>query len=630
MSENSSESTPQEASQSFSFRYDGPSGVRTGPDGTALHLVGNALRPEVFASGRIKEPLRFREALAVLYAVVGSDYRYVPKDRTAYLAWLRQQQATPAKDLWQSQRAYFDWILRNDPDAALILDPVISVQPDGLFFEVFSKDESTYARLSIDFEAIELDAPPVCGTTNIDFSKAFFESTQKLRGYRSTRLQIGRTETGIATEDPADPSASSEHLEKQVRVPDSWIRAFLQVQSAAMLPHTRFELSPIDLYNTLRQLRLNADVKRQARGLRFELIPGEAPRVVLEPWETVISASGDIYRGNSSQIIRIWGRRRLLLVRRLLPFVQKIEVHTLGSGMPSFWVLRAGPYTLTIALSGWTSNNWAQIVSFDLLLPRDRNARPDLDRITDWLEKGPYKASLTEISQALSLSGPPLLAALQLGCQLGQLIFDLERGLYRLRKLTPEPLEWDRLEFRNDREKQAHDLLAAGAVEIEKELRIPDKGTEITGKVTVAADQRDYQVTLLLAPTGQVLKANCTSSFFRKNGMKLGPSAPLIALRLFYAQLEAKRREEERAGTLRGTTTIEARTCVRRHEKGEDVFQLTLDHKRLKLRWGERRERPRVQNLVFNTIAEARSNYFARLDALAAKGYLDATEGGGA
>ena len=39
----------------------------------------------------IKEPLRFREAMAALYAVVASDFRYVPKDRTAYLAYTRMR-----------------------------------------------------------------------------------------------------------------------------------------------------------------------------------------------------------------------------------------------------------------------------------------------------------------------------------------------------------------------------------------------------------------------------------------------------------------------------------------------------------------------------------------------------------
>ena len=29
-----------------------------------------------------------------------------------------------------------------------------------------------------------------------------------------------------------------------------------------------------------------------------------------------------------------------MLLRRLLPFVETVDVHLLGSGLPSFWVLR--------------------------------------------------------------------------------------------------------------------------------------------------------------------------------------------------------------------------------------------------------------------------------------------------
>src|SRR6185312_11832118 len=91
---------------------------------------------------------------------------------------------------------------------------------------------------------------------------------------------------------------------------------------------------------------------------------------VLEPWELVIATSAGPYLGRAPQVVRIWGRRRLMLLKRLLPFAESIELHLLGSGLPSFYVLRAGPVTFTLGLSGFTSSNWAQAVSFDLLLPR--------------------------------------------------------------------------------------------------------------------------------------------------------------------------------------------------------------------------------------------------------------------
>ena len=60
-------------------------------DRARLTLAGNLRRDPVRLEATIKHPLRFREAISALYAVVASDYRYVPKDRTAYLAYTRMR-----------------------------------------------------------------------------------------------------------------------------------------------------------------------------------------------------------------------------------------------------------------------------------------------------------------------------------------------------------------------------------------------------------------------------------------------------------------------------------------------------------------------------------------------------------
>ncbi len=92
--------------------------------------------------------------MSALYAVVASDFRYVPKDRTAYLAYTRMRRESANLNAWQAQRAYFSWLLRNDPTAFVMLDPVITVHPDQVLFEVFSKDEGAYAKLGIDRDAL--------------------------------------------------------------------------------------------------------------------------------------------------------------------------------------------------------------------------------------------------------------------------------------------------------------------------------------------------------------------------------------------------------------------------------------------------------------------------------------------
>jgi hypothetical protein len=426
-------------------------------------------------------------------------------------------------------------------------------------------------------------------------------------------------------------------LSKTVKVPDAWLRGFLQVQSAGTLPRTVFRIAPIDLYNVLRHLRLNADIKsapgaakdrpprRGGRGVRVELVPGEPPRLVLEPWELVIPTSAGVYTGRAPEVVRIWGRRRLMLLRRLLPFAESIDVHLLGTGLPSFYVLRAGSFTFTLGLSGFTSSNWAQAVSFDLLLPRRAGASDTLDRVLYHLEKR-WSAKASEISSELGLSGAAVLSALQVGCQQGKLMFDVAGEVYRYRPLTGAPLDPARFEFRNDRERRAHDLLAQkGAVKIVTENRIHCVGLELTGKVAVTADKREYRPELLSDDEGRVKKAECTCAFFRKHQLKEGPCEHLVALRLLSAREEALRRSLR--GGARSTVVMETRTYARRHPRGEDVYQIALSERRLKVRFGLRGANPRVQSLVFNSVEEARAAYFERVDDLERRGFLDATAG---
>jgi hypothetical protein len=609
------EATP---ATNFPFAYNDSSRLVTVGNTAQLALFANLNRDPVRLDGIIKEPLAFREAMGAVYAIVGSDYRYVPKDRTAYLAYLRMRREAAGLSLRQSQQTFFDWVLRNDPLALLILDPVVTVHPDQVFFEVFSKDEGTYAKLGVDLSAFDLAYQPACGTTNIDFSPALFAGIEQMRSYRETRLSIGREAVKLAT------AAAGDVIEKRVRVPDSWLRGFLQVQSAATLPLDTFRLNPIDLYNVMRYLRMHGDRKGKRRGLRIELVPGEAPRLVLEPWETLMPSTAGVYKGRTSRVVRLWGRRRLLLLRRLLPFAKEIEVHLMGSGLPSFWVLRAGPYTLTFGLSGFTAANWSQAASFDLLLPRKTQDAKPLEAILKYLSTV-WVADSKHLSQATGLKGAALTEALQMGCQQGRLVYDLASDVYRLRPLTEAPLDLGRLEYRNQRERSAHDLLARrGAVKIESENRIAGTGIELTSKVKVEEDRREYRPQMLLTEEGQVNKAECTCTFFRKQGMKAGPCTHLIALRLAYAQEEQRRAKE--TAPQKGVT-VETRSYTRRDETGEDVAQVTLDRTRLKVRWGRAGQTQRLQVLRFNSVDEARAAYFARIGEYNARGFLDATAG---
>lgn len=600
-----------------SMRYAGVSQMELDGEQPRLSLYGNLNREPVYLSGTVREPLRFREALAAVYAVVGSDFRYIPKDRTAYHAYRRMKNQTANLGAWQAQQAYFDWLSRNDPYAFCILDPVISVHPDKVFLEVFSKDEGTYASLGIDMEAFKLDGEPTFGTTNIDFSQTLFNAIEQFRSYRETKITIGQQAVEVETE------GKEKVIEKKINVPDSWIRGFLQVQSSAMLPRSSFKMKPMDLYNLLRHLRMNKDVKGKRRGIRVELVPGEAPRMVIEPWDKVIECGAGVYQGKQSRVIRIWGRRRLMLLRRMLPLVDEVEVHMTGSGLPSFWVLRSGQMTFTFGLTGFNASNWSQAVNFDLMLPRSGNTSPDLKKLVKHLSKN-WSAERDAIGKSLKLEGEPLVEQLQRACQEGQVMFDVANDVYRLRPLTDSPLEFEKYEFRNASERAARDLvLREGAVKIVTENRIFGKGLELTGIAKVNEDRREYRPQLLISNEGYVGKADCTCSQFRQQGLKAGPCPHLIALRLAHAIREQHRRE----GTADGDDAIvvETRTFGLRDGDKEGVYQITLNQNLLRVRWGESGTELRTQQFRFANIDDARSDYQKRVADLVEKGFLDAT-----
>ena len=203
-------------------------------------------------------------------------------------------------------------------------------------------------------------------------------------------------------------------------------------------------------------------------------------------------------------------------------------------------------------------------------------------------------------------------------------MFDLADRVYRLRTLTDSSLDLARLEYRNARERVAHDLLVRrDAVSIVSENRIAGTGLELIGKVAVTEDKREYRPQMLLAEEGQVSKAECTCAAFRKQGMKDGPCPHLIALRLAYANLE---RERKKGGDPTVITT-ETRTYSKRDKAGEAVVQVSLERQRLKIRWGRAGDDMRVQVLRYNSVDEARAAYFSRIEGLHAGGYLDATAG---
>lgn len=605
-------------SRTVAVRYSNRSEVVSAADRATVNLGLDDTRGVVGLRGRVLRAGLFRDALMTALAVQGSDLRHKSKDRAAYLAWLMKQGKKATAAIWEAQRAFLDESLEVDEKRAAVLDGLVTVHPDELSVEVFSQDESSYARLAL-HEGLFEQREAAHGSAFVDFNPELVGALDRMRTYLPSHLDAG-TQRKTAATLPAET--------RTFEVPWRWIRGFLQVQSAATLPSSTCELAPIDLYNVLFALRTRR-AKKSPRALRFELVPGAAPRIVLEPWEIVIEGHGPVYRGAKPRVIRTFGRQRLLNLMRVLPHVKSVRVQLLGAGLPVFWVLDLGVGSLTVALTGWTESGWSSAASFDALTP-PREAATLAEALRQRLNaQGPM--SLDALVKASGASVADVRAAMQLESLRGRCLYDLSRDAYRPRELFAEPVDEAVIRYGSDREERAHRLLGdgehapSGEVKLTKIHEIVGEGIEIHGEVTDKEAHRGFAPSFTIDLEGRATQATCGCPSFRRAGMREGPCEHMIALRLAFARQRAEEERVRQTPEGRKLIRAETRTFVRRDAQGRElVYRLSLDSRVVRVKWGARSDEGREQRLWFDTDREAREAYFGRIESLASEGFIDA------
>ena len=342
--------------------------VEVAQDGAMrIAIATDSHRPAAYLAARLHRPGVARDALLAIGDTLGSDLRRKANDRADYLQYLIARGKGVSKAVWDAQKEYLALQYTAAAKQDEPLDPVLTVTAEALRFEVLSRDESTYAQLIFQRPAALVDADHAgdssraYGSTFVHLDAKAFAAIARIRSYRATTLAFA----------PAnEPTASAR------TVPLRWLRAFGQMQAASLLAADTFTLSPVDLYNVLLALRLRK-AKQPPRGLRYELVPGEPPRLVLEPWDLVVHGNGGPYTGSAPRVIRTWGRQRLNVLARILPHAKSVRVSVAGQGLPALYTVDLGDATFSLALSGWTDAGWAGISTFDLLAADDNAANVD-------------------------------------------------------------------------------------------------------------------------------------------------------------------------------------------------------------------------------------------------------------
>jgi hypothetical protein len=626
------------------FTYGGLSTLRADADQQVLVLAGDKGRsgdePGPSADLTIHDPIQLREALSTLMQIVKKGFGYAPSTpehaalvQESYEAW---KTAAPNLSPIESRRRFHAFMSSADPDAWLVMDPVVTIHEDAIVFEVFDKRGRMYGAMTLRGSAYSGTVRP--GTLHVEAGQELLDGLALLHSRSPVRLLIG-----------ADAPSELEdryqgELVKSFVYPHLWLRQLLQVQAAATLPVRRAPLSRVDLFNLLRYLRLNKESKGQDRALRFALVPGESPEMTLEPWEWRYRCTGPAYSGAQSEILGIWDRREPMVLNRLLPYVRSAEVQILGEAQPTFWSLDCGDFTFTLATPGFRAANWSRGLMIDINLPRHTAAPEGYDR---------YLAAITEAgitdhataASAASLDAESALQSLRRAVQNGQVFHDPGTGLIAGRQLFAEGLDEAAMQYRSGQEGKAWCLVDQGRVHKQMTIRptgeidftaAPDAANPggIPSRVTEAKhpfQEREPVFTpkLEINRAGATRKPGCTCTFWKRQ--QAGTKEPCAHIQALWLQHCMDVAEEKRMASI-DPSRIKVRngTFVKRQPDAEEVHEISLMFKRLTEVWGTREQlrdkRGRRQVLIFSSVADARTAFFTRCVELEQKGYLNASK----
>lgn len=545
----------------FDYKFKGDTNVRHSANSTEMSFSPDVTREPTFFNGSLNKHIPFREAISALHDIVVSDFRFKPKDKTDYKAWAAEQEAIwlaeymkTADDLGgqadalrkeltsvrnqkekvmepfnKAKRQYFDHIYKTDRDMWIVLDPIITIHPDELFFECFSKDESSYGRLSCSYEVFTKINDFECGTTNIDYSSALYDEFQKIRDYKETKFVVDPGGFEVST------GEQEAFKELKIDVPETWVRGLLQVNAAMMLQGIEIDLHPMDVYNICFYLKRKKE-QSSPRSLRFQFEPGQPLKIVFEPWNFVLECPRSVYTGTQAHEVRMWGRRRILQLERLISVTKTFKAVFLGTGMPSFFIADMGDMSFTLGLSGWTANDWSAQGNFDLMAPREAVDTMTMQKVYTTLRK-PWYNHIDALSKELNMENKTIMSAFTLFAQSGKAMYDLNKRVYRIRELSRDPIDGSKLRFVNEREERARIIADANGVTIRQQEVLENGNKKVKAEVT--HKDKKYETEINYNKDEGIASAKCTCNFYQQNKLFKGPCEHIIALNIRHKEKES-------------------------------------------------------------------------------------------
>jgi len=414
-------------------------------------------RPEIFTGG-VAQPLVFRDLLLFLRDIVQSRF-YRP-------------------DLWR------------------YMDPVMTSGHTLLRCECFSSCASVYGRVDLTPAAFADGQFHRDGTTNVDLNDRFVQNLSSLRPGKKAHFEMGATSIKLTTH-------QDKTIEHKVKLPDRWIKGFLQIQAIQRNTDALFEIDG----QTARQMLHK--VPAGAKGT-MTLIPTRGRPQVLE--RRVSSAQGGI---------TLSGGHRLRLLGRVLPHVQSLRVYQVADTGASLWVAETPVARCSLALSGSVQKGFSG--EGDALRQlQTLESQHSLD-IADQIARQLNNFTIDDFAEVYDTPAADALEMVDRLSSQGLLGFDRDanRYFYRVLPFVPTLRMAPRVEG-------ARGVVAMEGVEVESCQR-DQHGVRAEG--WVKGNQGTYHVMLLVDSAGYLKEGKCTCQWVQRHGLKRGPCKHLLALR---------------------------------------------------------------------------------------------------
>ena len=334
---------------------------------------------------------------------------------------------------------YFDLTI-----ARRSLDPVVTASGDRLRFESFSGCNGVHARLDLLSDGID-SGELGFGTTNVDINQPLRTALAATRRSELLHVAVGADALTVST-----PETS--HVEREVELPDRWVRGFAETPVIAERMTHRATLPGAAISRFL------ASLPQAAPGPSYHLVPMAGTlRQSLRP------TPGSIH---------LAGTARLTAASRIARFATSLQLWGADDGA-SGWVFDLPGARLTLLMSPEPYRGFSG--EGGLLADLARTDADDAAaRISEFLAWEPV-IDPEILSAATGLDAGEVRGGLSRLATSGKVGYDLAEQAWFHRELPADP---DRVVRDNPRLVAARKLLAEGAVTATAtgwELRIPDR-----------------------------------------------------------------------------------------------------------------------------------------------------------